>query len=137
LTHPNKHKPLSSEFLLVLQPEIVKINFHFDPAKKEIYSINLNKLDLSRFKTLKFSVRKVNFEDRIFLKIEFTNRFNEKAEIYLQDLSHRWQNYKIALSDFKNITDWSEMSNLSFVIEEWLVKAKKGIVYLDNIRFSR
>jgi len=127
-------KPANSEIALILTPDAVKINFHFDPAKKEIYSLNLNKLNASRYKTLGFSVKNVDYQDNVTLRIEFSNIFKEKSEVYIKDITHRWQNYLIALADFKNISDWSEMTNLSFIVEEWNVRGKKGIVYLDNIR---
>ena len=135
-TNLNENKPINSELVFVLQPNIIKINFNFAPAKEETYHINLNELDLTHFKVLGFLVRKANYEDNIILKVEFTSAHNEKSEIQFYNIpSYRWQEYKINFSDFKNISDWSKMSGLSFVIEEKNVKEKKGIIYLDNIRF--
>lgn len=132
------NKPLNSEIALILQNNVTKINFNFDVAKKEVYSIDLNKLDLSRFKALGFSVRKANYQDDATLKVEFNTSFREKSEIYLKDIpAYKWQDYKITLSEFKNISDWSETLNLSFIIEEWNIKQKKGIVYIDNVRLLR
>jgi len=133
----NKNKSLDSEIALVLQPNVVKINFHFDPAKKEIYSLILNKLDLNRFKTLGFSAKKSDYKDTVSLRVEFTSEFKERAEIYFKNISHKWQDYKINLSEFKGISDWSGMSTLAFVVEEWNVKEKKDVVYIDNIRLLR
>lgn len=130
-------KPPNSEIAIVLQPDTVKINFHFDPARKEIYSVDLNKLDLSRFKTLGFSAKKVNYQDNISLRVEFNSAYKEKSEVYLKNISHRWQDYKIPFSEFKNISDWSEILNLSFIVEEWNVQEKRGVVYIDNVRFLR
>ncbi len=132
-----KNTFLNSEIALIISPEVVKINFHFDPARKERYSLDLNKLDLQRFKTLSFSAKRANFKDNIALRIEFTSAFKEKSEVYIKDIPHRWRDYKIRFSEFKNIIDWSQMSGLAFIIEEWNVKEKKGLVYLDNVRFSR
>ncbi len=138
LTNLNESKPIRSELAFVLQPNIVKINFNFDPAKEEAYRINLNELDIARFKILGFSVRKAKFEDNIILKVEFSNASGEKSDAYFYNIpSYKWQEYKIILSDFKNITDWSKMTNLSFVVEEKNMKEKKGILYLDNIKFVR
>jgi hypothetical protein len=127
---------ITSERALVLQPSnIIKINFNFEPATKEIYSLNLNKLNLQGFKALGFSCRKSDFDDKITLKIEFTNTANQTSEYYIGNLkTYKWQDYKIALSDFKNITNWSKMSNLSFIIEDWNTQKKSGVVYIDNIR---
>lgn len=127
----------SSQIALVLHHDFVKINFNFDPTQKEIYSIALNKLNLNRYKALAFSAKKTNHNDAISLRIEFNNTFNEKSFVYLRDISHKWKEFTIAFTDFKGITDWSEMSMLSFVMEEWNAKEKKDIVYLDNIRLLR
>lgn len=131
-----KNSTLNSEVALVVSPDAVKINFHFDPAKKEVYSIDLNKLNLRRFKTLSFLAKRANFKDNVALRIEFTNVFNEKSELYITDIPHKWQEYKIKFSEFKRINDWSQMTGLAFIMEEWNVKEKKGVIYLDNVRFS-
>lgn len=131
-------RPISSELALVLQPDIVKINFNFDPAKEEIYSLNLNGLDLVKFKALGFSVRKANYQDKIILKVEFTNTFNKKSEIYLNEIpAYKWRDYKISFGEFKDINDWSSMLNLAFIVQEGNTKDKRGVVYLDNVRFLR
>lgn len=132
----DKSLVLNSEVALVVSPEVVKINFHFDPARKEVYSLDLNKLDLRRFKTLSFIAKRANFKDNVALRVEFTNAFREKSEMYITDIPHRWQEYKIKFSEFKNIKDWSQMTGLAFIMEEWNVKEKKGVIYLDNVRFS-
>lgn len=126
-----------SEIALVLVPDIAKINFHFDPARKEIFSLNLNKLNLNRFKALAFSVKKDTYENKISLRVEFSTFFKEKSEVYFKDIPHKWIDYKINFSEFKNISDWSEMSNLTFAIEEWNTKEKRGVVYIDNVRLLK
>ena len=136
-TYANRKRNLDSNTALVLCFDPVKINFNFDPAKKEIYSINLNKMDLSKFKTLAFSLKKGDYRDSSSLRVEFTNTFQEKSEIYIKQIPHKWQDYKINLSEFKNISVWSKMLNLSFIVEEWNVREKKGKVFLDNVRFLR
>ena len=134
---PLSYKPLNSEIALILQNHVTKINFNFNVTKKEIYSINLNKLDLSHFKALGFSVRKANYQDDVILMVEF-NAGKEKSEIYLNEIpAYKWLDYKVALSEFKNIGDWSAISNISFVVEDRNVKEKKGIVYIDNVRLLK
>lgn len=126
-----------SQTTLLLQPDPVKLNFHFDPAKKELYSISLNNLNLSKYKTLAFSAKKVNYKDNIALRIEFINSFKEQAEFYLKNIPLQWEEFKIDLAKFKTLSNWSEMLKLDFVVEEWNVKEKKGVVYLDNIKFVK
>jgi hypothetical protein len=132
-----KRRNFNSEVALVLAPDALKINFNFDPAKKEIYALSLNKLDLSRYHALGFSVKRQNFQDSISLRVEFINAFKEKSEVYIRDIPHKWKDYKINLSTFKRISDWTEMIVLSFGVEEWNAKFKKGLVYIDNVRLLK
>ena len=137
LPNLGKNKTKNFEIALVLQPDIVKINFNFDPAKKEIYSLNLNRLNLTRYKKLAFAAKRINYNTSISLRVEFCNIFREKSEIYLKDVPHRWREYSLNLADFKQVTDWSEMKNLSFIVEEWNAKENDGIVLIENIRFLK
>jgi len=132
-----KQRNLHSETALILQNDPAKINFNFDPAKKETYTLNLNRLSLAHSKQLAFAVRNMNPKDRITLRIEFTNAFKEKSEVYVRNTPSKWQDFKIGLSEFKNITDWSEIASLSFAVEEWNASQKKGIVYIDNVRLLK
>lgn len=137
LSSPRKKEAFTSEIALVLAPDPVKINFNFNPAKKEMYSLHLNNLDLDRFKALAFSLKKTNYRDSISLRIEFINSFKEKSEVYLKDIPAVWRDFKIDFSEFKNISDWSDMASLVVAVEEWNTKEKKGVVYIDNIRLLK
>jgi hypothetical protein len=130
-------KSFNSEIALVLLSEAAKINFHFDPARKETYSLNLNNLDLTRYRQLGFSLKNVTYKNGISMRVEFANNFKEKSEVYFKDIPHNWQDYRVKLSEFKGISDWSGMRNLTFAIEEWNAREKKGVVYIDNIRLLR
>ncbi|MCX5706174.1 MAG: hypothetical protein NTW13_00615 [Candidatus Omnitrophica bacterium] len=133
----SKSKNTNSETALFIQIDPTKINFNFDPAKKEVYTINLNHLNLSRFKTLGFSVKNALPRNPVTLRIEFTNVFKEKSEVYLKEVPGKWLDFKISLAKFYNINDWSELERLSFIVEQWNVKEKKGVVYIDNVRLLK
>ncbi len=124
----------NSQIALFLFQDTAKLNFNFDPAKKETFSLNLKQLNLSKYKTLSFAARKANPKDIIAIKIEFLNRFNETAEVYVKDISSKWTNHEIALSRFAKINDWEQMKLLAFSVEEWNAKEKSGIIYIDNIK---
>lgn len=125
---------LTTEIALFLHPDTAKINFNFDPAKKETFSLNLKQLDLSKYKALLFSARKTNLKDIISLRVEFINRFDEKSEVYIRDVSSKWRQYQIDFSRFVRVSNWHQMKSLVFSVEEWNSREKSGIVYLDNIR---
>ena len=131
------NKIYRSETALVLLSEAAKINFHFDPARKETYSVDLNKLNLSKYRSLCFSLKKANYKTKIAMRVEFANTFREKSEVYVQDIPASWQDFKLKFSAFRNLSDWTEMSKLIFTVEEWNTGDKKGIVYIDNIRLIR
>ena len=131
----NRNQP--SQVSLFLYQDTARINFNFNPAKKESFSLNLKQLNFSRYKALAFSVRKTNPKDIISLRVEFTNSFNERSEIYIRDISHKWTDYKIDLGRFSRMEYWTQMKELAFNIEEWNAREKTGIVYLDNIRILK
>ena len=125
------------QFALFLYQDTAKINFNFDPAKKETFSLNLKHLNMSAYKILAFMVRKTNPNDTISLRIEFINRFNEKSEIYVKDISSKWTEQRIDFKQFAKMINWSQMKELAFSVEEWNAREKSGIVYLDNIRILK
>ncbi|MCX5714162.1 MAG: hypothetical protein NT033_05005 [Candidatus Omnitrophica bacterium] len=129
--------PKNAQIALIISNEPIKINFNFNPAKKEICTISLNNLNMLKFKALEFSVRKTGVFNNINLRVEFTNIYNERSEAYFRNIPGRWQTYQVKLDDFKNIADWSCMRTISFVVEEWNVKEKNGVVYIDNVKFLR
>ena len=133
----SKQKPLNAKTALVLSPDPIKIAYRFDPAKKEIYTFDLMKLNLNGYRTLDFSVKKSNFKDLVSIRIEMINAYNEKSEVYIKDVSHRWKDSSVSLAEFSEITQWSEMTSLSFIIEEWNTKENTGSVFIDNVKFSK
>lgn len=133
-----KNKPfISSEIAYPLYPNLIRINLNFDHFKKELHSVRLNNQNLNGYKTLSFSLKKYNYKDNIFLKIEFSNASNDKSRVYLKNIPHKWKEYKIALSDFKDLSDWTKMSKLSFSVEERGTKKIRDFVCIDNIRVLR
>lgn len=126
-----------SEIALVLQPGLVKINFNFNPAQKEIYSVDLNKLNLGKYKSIAFAARKTNYSDKVKLRVELSNSFKENSEVYISNITTKWNDFRISLGDFSKINDWTEMSNISFIVEEWNVTKDHGVLYIDNVRFVK
>jgi hypothetical protein len=137
LNNSRNKEASNSQIELVLAADPLKINFNFDPAKKEIYSLNLNRLNLNRYGSVAFSVKKANFRDTISLRVEFTSAFKEKSEVYLKNIPHAWKEYNLNLADFKGISDWSEILTLAFIVEDWNTKENNGVVYIDNVRLLK
>jgi len=129
--------PLEHRSSILLNHELIKINFNFDPVKKEIYTIYLNNLSLDGFKTLAFRLKKSQYLDNLHMKVEFVSSFNEVSLVYLKDIPYKWKEFRINLSDFKEIKNWSNMKELRFIIEEWNTAQKEGKLYIDDIRLIK
>lgn len=134
---PLKLNPSDYQVALTLTYEPIKVNFNFNPVKKEIFTLPLNNMNLENFKILSFRIRKSDFYDNIHLRIEFVNSFNEKGVVYIDNILNKWKEFNISLKDFKGITYWSEMQELMFIVEEWNSIQKSGRIYLDDIKLLK
>lgn len=133
-----RNKPFSPlEISYSLYSEPLRINFNFDPLRKELYSVKLNNKDLSGYKALGFSLKKYNYKDDVSLKIEFSNTINEKSFIYLKDIPRKWREYKIPLSKFKDLSGWDRMSKVSFSLIDNNNKKTRDFICIENIRVLR
>ena len=47
-----------------------------------------------------------------------------------------WGDFRIPFEDFDLISDWSNINEVSFILEAWNVEKEKGILLIDNICFS-
>jgi len=73
IINSGKYKTNNPEVALILAPDSLKINFNFDPVKKEILTLNLKHLSLNNYKKIALSVKKMNISDTISLRVEFTS----------------------------------------------------------------
>jgi len=136
---PHKKPPVSENALLLSSNNPVKINYNFTPGSKELSSLFLNNLNLHTFKSLAFAARSDAPSGSMpAIAVEIENKTGEKTLVYVRDAGRKWQQYVIPFSDFKPaISDWTQVKSLSFIVEEWNSPRKKGVVYIDNIRFLR
>ena len=132
-------KPKAYTLYLSTGNELIKISYNFvDTAlRKANYTLNLADLDLKDYKLLKFKARHLKRYGSLNLKVELENNFKESASYYIQDLSQGWKGFNLELSNFKEITNWSNIKRLSFVVEEWNVQDKDDCVYIDEIGFVK
>ena len=131
-------RPVSKgQHAVILEDSITKINYNFDQSDKELAIFELKDINLLGFKTLDFRARKSNYKDNLHLSVEFISDFAEKSQIYIEQIPTKWQDFKIDLTEFKDISDWSRISQLLFVLEKWNAQEKKGTIYIDNICFLK
>ena len=126
-----------SQVALILEANPTKINYDFTQVEKESAIFDLKDINLLDSEILGFRIRKSNFPDSLHMSVEFVSKYGEKSQIYIKQIPTRWKDFEIKLAEFGNISDWSHMSQLSFVLEEWNAQVKQGVVCIDNIYFLK
>lgn len=115
----------------------LRLTYNFDEKHPQVenFSMYLPNLDLRGFDALVFSIR--GFDGKIprMLKIALENKKKEKGEIYFADITARWKKVTIPLSEFKGVSDWSNMTRVAFIFEAWNLKDKEGKVLIDDVAF--
>lgn len=115
----------------------IKYNFALRGTKKEGYTLTLADLNAEGFSALQFKARSLKKNESIKLKVELENSLKEKSFIYINGLTDSWNKFSIAMTDFKEITQWDGLTQVSFIVEEWNVVEKDDCVYIDEIRLIK
>jgi hypothetical protein len=71
------------------------------------------------------------------VKVVLKNKKNETASKYISGVNLKWKHHAIAIDEFSGITDWATLSEVSFVLEAWNIKKKKGMILIDDLCFSK
>jgi hypothetical protein len=104
------------------------------PSSKT-FSITIPKKDASKYERLNLTIRGMSAAYPGIVKMVIGNQRNEKATYYIKNVQGAWQKISIEL-DKLNLTDWSTVTDVSFVLEAWNVDFKKGTVLIDDVSFS-
>ncbi len=134
----NKREHLKSQVLFGLNHSPIRVKYDLtDPFPKiEQFTIQVPPMDGSRYSELQFAIRGTEEGHPGIVKIVVRNRKNEVSSYYAQGIRVQWQDFRIPLEEFKEISDWSNIKNVSFVLEEWNVEKKRGIMLVDDVCFS-
>ncbi len=117
-------------------PLRLQYNFNAPFPQIENFSLPLPEVDARSYSLLEFSIKSGKGNAPEILKITLENRKKEMASHFLKRISGKWQKVIIPLADFKEITDWSNITRIHFVFEAWNTGTKKGSVLIDDICFS-
>ena len=133
-----KRSLLESNIIYSLHNGIVQITYNFNEEFPPVKSLSLSvpRMDAGKYKYLEFSIRGKEEGSPGIVKIVFENNKNEASSYYVKDVHLNWQDVKIPLEEFNQISDWESLTDVSFVLESWNVEKSKGIILIDNIRFS-
>lgn len=118
----------------------MKLDYSVD-SKNPAYNgfwMFLQNFDASKYDNLALWVKgdgKIGYTT--VFKVELKNASKQIGRYYVTNITDSWQDIVIPLKDFKGITDFSNLSELVIVFEDRIASNKKGVVYLDDIRFTK
>ena len=98
----------------------------------------LQNLDASKYNNVALRVKgdaKIGYTT--VFKLEIKNAAKQVGRYYVTNISDQWQDVVIPLKDFKGITDLSNLTELVIVFEDRIASNKKGVVYIDDLRFTK
>jgi hypothetical protein len=128
---------INNEVFYTLNNNPIRIIYDLnDPfPSTKTFSITLPSKDASKYSHLNLTIRGMKESYPGIVKMIVGNQRNEKASYYIQNVQGDWQKISISL-DKLNLTDWSSVTDVSFVLEAWNMDFKKGTVFIDDISFS-
>jgi hypothetical protein len=133
-----KGSVLGNNIIYSLHRGAIRLEYNFKhpfPPEKT-FSLAVPPMDAAQYAHLQFSIRGREEGVPGTVKILIKNKKNEEAFFYVQNVGMDWQEVNISLEDFKGITDWTTLTDVSFVLENWNVEDKKGLVLIEDVRFS-
>ena len=113
---------------------VYNLDYPFPPVKT--FSLTIPSLNTERYQKLNFSIRGLEEGYPGVVKITIKNSKNEIASFFVRNVGLDWQEVSIPLEKFEQISDWSTLTDISFVLESWNAEKKKGIILIENVAFA-
>lgn len=106
----------------------------FPPTKS--FSLSIPKMDVTKYSKINFAIRAKEEGSPGIVKIILKNQKDETAYRYIQGIDLKWKEYSIPLEEFKQITDWTNLTEVTFILESWNVDKRKGMILIGDVSFS-
>jgi hypothetical protein len=134
----NKRETIEKSVIYALNNGPIRVKYDlqtpYPPVKT--FSLTIPEIDLSKYGRLNFSIRGLDEGAPGIVKVVIQNERLEKSAYYINKVGTNWQDYSIPIDKFIEITDWTNLTSVSFVFEAWNVDKKRGAVLIDDVRFS-
>lgn len=129
---------LKNSVLFSLNNGSIRISYDLNSPYPQVktFSLKIPKMNVSKYETLSFSIRGLEEGFPGVVKVVLKNQKNETASFYVKDVRLKWQELNIPFDEFTQITDWTNLTEVSFVLEAWNAENKKGMILIDNVCFS-
>lgn len=117
-------------------PLRVEYNFKSEYPPVKTFALDVPEMDAGRYEKLQFTIRGKEEGQPGVVKVVLRNKRNEVSSYYIQGVGLQWREFNIPLEEFKQITDFTNLTDVSFVFEAWNVESPKGVVLIDGVNFS-
>jgi hypothetical protein len=128
---------LKSQVFYALNNEPIRMAYDLNdpfPATKT-FSITIPNKDVSKYSVLNVSLRGMDGAYPGIVKVVVGNQKNEAAIYYIKNVAASWQKASIPFEKL-NLTDWTTVTDVSFVLEAWNVDFRRGTLLIDGVSFS-
>ena len=98
--------------------------------------MRLQNLDASKFDSLALRVKgdsRMGFT-KVF-KLELKDSMDQTSHFYVRGVTDQWQDVVIPLKEFEGIANFRSLKELVIVFEDTSATSKKGVIYIDDVRF--
>ena len=129
---------LQNKIIYALNNGPIRINYNltqpYPPVKT--FSLAVPEINVLKYSRLQFTIRGLDNGTPGVVRVSVRNHKNETASVLIEHVNSAWQNYSIPFSEFQQISDWTTIEEVSFILESWNADKKKGTILLDDICFS-
>ena len=134
-----KHNGFAANSVIYsLNQRPLRISYDLSEPFPQIYSfaIPVPRINISKYSSVSFAIRAIKNSAPGTIKIVIKNKKQESSFYFLKQIGGNWNKVTIPLSEFKDTSDWSNVTDVSFVFEAWNVEKPKGVVLIDDLCFT-
>lgn len=128
---------LKNQVFYALNNGLVRVPYNLNnpfPSTKS-FAITIPERDVSKYSKLNLVIRGMDQASPGIVKLLVRNRQNELATYYIKNVSEQWQKVTVPFEKL-NLSDWTTVKEVSFVLEAWNVDFRRGTMLIDDISFS-
>lgn len=117
----------------------LRIIYSVDSAKPAYGGLwmRLENLDATSFDRLAFRVKgDAGMGYTKVFKVELKDAMDQPSHYYVNGLTDQWQDVVIPLKDFQGMVNFRRLKEFVITFEDTTATAKKGVIYIDDVRFK-
>jgi len=129
---------LHNRVIYALNNGPIRLNYNlvnpYPPVK--VFSLAVPQINAAKYQKFEFMIRGAEEGHPGIIRVEVKNRKNEISSVVIDGIKQDWRHFEVPFSQFPQITDWSNIEEVSFIIESWNARKSRGMILIDDICFS-